>query len=400
MNTGQKVCNRRILRLILLPESNNSLKMALKLSKQTKFSFDSNSKQDFKEFPLLSPRTTTNERTPRRTATKFLHTKAPGDSREFNKISEVKSYYNGFNPPKSSIYNTPPPKESPSSNGRFIFPAHQRNESRKNEISLFQDSTKKATLSTPVHKKIHSDPDAILVTEYDRSPPTTSRLGIGSVTARGSGFAKGGGSPEELPSNPRNIRSYPSKRLIFQKKLEDLKTKIKENEDVNLDEYQDLEDWFETLNLKFNDVLFSNTYDIFIYTPEMYNLTWKPSSREGATLNKVGEYVVLYGGTSSGYADDLVLYEPKRSRWFIPDLGETKPTFNRHGHSAISYHNFLVIFGGERQNLYPGDIRELLDDVWMFDVKAHSFKKFPTKGSHGDRILQNSEDIWHQVDLH
>lgn len=175
----------------------------------------------------------------------------------------------------------------------------------------------------------------------------------------------------------QNVRSYPSKRLIFQQRLESLKNKLLDNEEVNLDEYQDLEEWFESLNFKFNQVFFADTCEVFFYTTEFQSQFWRPSSREGGTLNKVMEFIVLYGGICSSQNDDIAILEPRRSRWSVPNCKQTKPNFSRHGHSAVAHYNRLVIFGGEKQFI-RSIARDILDEVWMFDVRDQQFTKITT----------------------
>ena len=231
--------------------------------------------------------------------------------------------------------------------------------------------------------------DSIQVRESTQvfSPRFTSRTGSMPQVPQGSMTHREWRPRNDFSQEQKNIRSYPSKRLIFQQKIEMLKAKIQEKEDINLGEYKDLEDWFETLHLKYNEVLFSNTFDIYIYAHQLLKETWRPSGREGATLNRVGDLIILYGGVSTGYTDEIAFLEPRSDRWFLSNSITNKPNFNRYGHSAVTYHTQLVIFGGEKQYIKATRSREVLDEVWVFDVKQEEFSKL-THSYHGKKRIK------------
>ena len=146
--------------------------------------------------------------------------------------------------------------------------------------------------------------------EWRHSPGLTSRTGSTPQITIGSMTSRDWRQRNDSLAEKTNTRCYPSKRLIFQQKIEALKAKIEEKEDINLGEFKDLEDWFETLNLKYNDVLFANTFDIYIYSPLPHE-TWRPSGREGATLNSICDHIVLYGGVQQGILTRLHFLSPE-----------------------------------------------------------------------------------------
>ena len=74
--------------------------------------------------------------------------------------------------------------------------------------------------------------------------------------------------------------------------------------------------------------------------------TWWPATREGATMNTVGNRVFVIGGANRIITNDVFSYRYYADRWeCIKPAGEKLPPI--FGHTAVTFKDNIVIFGGE-----------------------------------------------------
>lgn len=84
-----------------------------------------------------------------------------------------------------------------------------------------------------------------------------------------------------------------------------------------------------------------------------------PPGRMDATLTAVKGRIYLFGGSLSsndGDPDPLMVYNPEKGTWKVPECQGHVPSKTRIGHSAVVIKSNIYIFGGESENSLNNDV--------------------------------------------
>ena len=197
-------------------------------------------------------------------------------------------------------------------------------------------------------------------------------------------------SPKELvfTAYRTKIKSYPSNSLILQEKMRKLKEKLDNNEDINPHEYREVEAMVDKITQQTEVVEVPEEYIVYAYSDQEYECSpWHPTARESPTMSRIGNHIVLYGGNYPSVKEELVIFEIKKNRWFIPRVSGDAPIYqDRFGHSACVLGEQLYIFGGEKVVERPEEFRPFLNDIVVFNTRDFSYSSLSYKCFNGKFI--------------
>lgn len=126
------------------------------------------------------------------------------------------------------------------------------------------------------------------------------------------------------------------------------------------------------------DALFQDAFYWYYKNEKKSSL---PSSREGATLTRVKDSLVLYGGQSYELSSELMIFSPQKKYWEKPYQSGDVPNFGRRDHTAVEYNQKVFIFGGETYYHHREEkIRLCLNDLKMFDLAKYRWQSITAKG--------------------
>eukprot|EP01102_Stenamoeba_stenopodia_P022805 TRINITY_DN963_c0_g1_i3.p1 TRINITY_DN963_c0_g1~~TRINITY_DN963_c0_g1_i3.p1 ORF type:complete len:658 (-),score=154.57 TRINITY_DN963_c0_g1_i3:105-2078(-) len=101
-------------------------------------------------------------------------------------------------------------------------------------------------------------------------------------------------------------------------------------------------------------------------------VVFDPAARHFHTTVVAGSEVIMFGGKSNGYFNDVHFFDLNTHRWKKVSVHREQPS-KRYGHSAVLFEGGMYIFGG-----YDTD-GLACSDLWRFDLGQLSWSKVTTK---------------------
>ena len=109
--------------------------------------------------------------------------------------------------------------------------------------------------------------------------------------------------------------------------------------------------------------------------------SWKPETRQEASLSHINGKLILIGGISRNINKDVNIYNLHDRTWEkINHNGEiNEPRF---GHSAVKYEGNIIIYGGGTNYDDKHKLRECLTGVHIFYLDTHKWEYLKTQGTY------------------
>lgn len=112
---------------------------------------------------------------------------------------------------------------------------------------------------------------------------------------------------------------------------------------------------------------------IEIFWEKKHSLGNAPSTRKGATLTLVNRKLYLFGGECRTLLNDMRVLSPDTLKWEAPSIsteGDPQPE-PRSGHSAVSYRNSIIVFGGGGSYNPVLKLRKCYNRLHIYDTSTH-----------------------------